>query len=1093
MKPVKLVMNAFGPYKNRAEIDFLKLENKSLFLITGSTGAGKSTIFDAITFALYGRSNLEGKGYEKDSRSFKSDFSGPETECFVEYTFEVRGKEYFVRRAPLQEVNKLRGEGTREKPEEVLLKYRDSNGNTVIKEKITEVREDIERIVGLTVEQFRQIMIIPQGQFRKVISSDTKERKEILQKLFDISICTKIQDALKESAKEKELEIKESEKEISKYLEMLLKETEKECKETDILEKTEFYISEKEKNSMELGEIEDRIKESDRHIDRLNSEKGKADILNSLIESRDNIKRKIENLESQEEEYRKKEKKLKLGEKSQKVKQKEERYREEKEDFEKEDNKVKELEREIEIKGREAAELKRAIEESSEDRKKRDMLVNSINKIESMEENAYKLDEKLQRLSELRTDYLNKSSFLIKEEREFRRLLEEIKDPENLDREEKKLYDKILDYKDSILKYENQIKIIEKTENDFITISKYIKSRGENKDELKKLKKAAEELEIQEKNLKEEIRKLRNEYEKYMVSKLRKRLKEGSPCPVCGSTEHKCNEYADIETDVTEEKIEELEKDLEKCSETLGKKKVSIAELETKANEAEEKAMSLLKRIKTDCRDIGMNVDDIRTVKEAREKFLAYGCKVFDDERMAKRRKDNAEKEHENLKKNISENKDRIKIKENKEKNISEIERAQIELKTEILTQQNTVISEKNRIFSDEEFSLEFDNRWIAESSERELSTEEISAYEIDSGIFAKNYRLILERKKQEEKELTSKFEKQDIEYDSLSKYISEKKGEFKSSSERRDNLKARISGLKEIFYNALTENGFGSEADYRECYMEEKDIKNLKDDIVSYKNDLENERKAFIDREKEIDGREKADISKITEEIEERKAEQTKLYDMKNRLESENKRISELTESIKKVYKKNEEAIEEYGKIKDLSSVANRNNRKNISFEAYVLSTYLDEILEFTIQRFTKMTDGRFEIYRKEDVGNRSAESGLDLEVYDNYSSKRRDIKTLSGGESFKAALSMALGLSDVVKMYSGGIGIDTIFIDEGFGTLSPESLDAAIDTLVEIQDQGRLVGIISHVEDLKERIPDKIEIVSGPEGSTLKAFENN
>ena len=131
-------------------------------------------------------------------------------------------------------------------------------------------------------------------------------------------------------------------------------------------------------------------------------------------------------------------------------------------------------------------------------------------------------------------------------------------------------------------------------------------------------------------------------------------------------------------------------------------------------------------------------------------------------------------------------------------------------------------------------------------------------------------------------------------------------------------------------------------------------------------------------------------------------------------------------------------------------------------------------------------MTNNRFELLRKEDIGDKRKGQGLDLEVFDNYTGKARDVKTLSGGESFKASLSMALGLADVVQRYSGGIQLDTMFIDEGFGTLDPESLDNAVECLVNLQSDGRVVGIISHVQELKDRIEVKLEVSSTNKGST-------
>ncbi len=149
------------------------------------------------------------------------------------------------------------------------------------------------------------------------------------------------------------------------------------------------------------------------------------------------------------------------------------------------------------------------------------------------------------------------------------------------------------------------------------------------------------------------------------------------------------------------------------------------------------------------------------------------------------------------------------------------------------------------------------------------------------------------------------------------------------------------------------------------------------------------------------------------------------------------------------------------------------------------MLAAYFDDIIEAANVRLQKMTSGRYLLSRIKERGKGNAQQGLELEVYDNYTGKARHVKTLSGGESFKASLSMALGLADVVQSYAGGISLETMFVDEGFGTLDPESLDNAISCLIELQSSGRLVGIISHVPELKERIDAKLEITPGIQGS--------
>ncbi|MEA1975929.1 MAG: SbcC/MukB-like Walker B domain-containing protein, partial [Bacillota bacterium] len=173
---------------------------------------------------------------------------------------------------------------------------------------------------------------------------------------------------------------------------------------------------------------------------------------------------------------------------------------------------------------------------------------------------------------------------------------------------------------------------------------------------------------------------------------------------------------------------------------------------------------------------------------------------------------------------------------------------------------------------------------------------------------------------------------------------------------------------------------------------------------------------------------------------------------------------------------------------IGDLSNVANGNNEKRISFERYVLAAFLEDIIYAANTRLDKMTDGRYQMLRTDKKERANKQSGLEIEVFDNYTGKTRHVKTLSGGESFKASLAMALGLSDVVQEYAGNVRLDTMFIDEGFGTLDSESLDSAINCLIDLQKNGRLVGIISHVPELKDRIPSRLEVISSNIGSETR-----
>ena len=208
------------------------------------------------------------------------------------------------------------------------------------------------------------------------------------------------------------------------------------------------------------------------------------------------------------------------------------------------------------------------------------------------------------------------------------------------------------------------------------------------------------------------------------------------------------------------------------------------------------------------------------------------------------------------------------------------------------------------------------------------------------------------------------------------------------------------------------------------------------------------------------------------------------RLAELRSRMDS----LKQVEQKLAKLYEKNAQLEKEYQVYGTLSDIANGRTGAKVSLHRFVLGVLLDDVLIQASQRLQKMSKGRYLLKRKEERAKGNAGSGLDLMVEDGYTSKARDVATLSGGESFMAALSLALGLSDVVQSYSGGIRLDTLFIDEGFGSLDPESLDLAIQTLIDLQQGGRTIGIISHVTELKEQIALRLDVETEGRGSKIR-----
>ena len=285
----------------------------------------------------------------------------------------------------------------------------------------------------------------------------------------------------------------------------------------------------------------------------------------------------------------------------------------------------------------------------------------------------------------------------------------------------------------------------------------------------------------------------------------------------------------------------------------------------------------------------------------------------------------------------------------------------------------------------------------------------------------------------------------------------------------------------------AINKSPFANEQEFKQAIIGEDEQDAIKASIQQWQSNLDALKGAIKQLDESIGDKSAPDFNAIEEVLEEKLAAYRLADESWHKLDARNQQLQEIQKKLDKAHKKNDELEAEYKVIGTLSDVANGQTGNKISLQRFVLSVILDDVLIQASQRLTHMSKGRYQLVRKEDRAKGNKASGLELEVEDGYSGKARAVATLSGGESFMAALSLALGLSDVVQSYAGGIKLDTLFIDEGFGSLDTESLDLAIRTLIDLQASGRTIGIISHVSELKEQMALRLDVMSGRGGSHI------
>lgn len=331
-------------------------------------------------------------------------------------------------------------------------------------------------------------------------------------------------------------------------------------------------------------------------------------------------------------------------------------------------------------------------------------------------------------------------------------------------------------------------------------------------------------------------------------------------------------------------------------------------------------------------------------------------------------------------------------------------------------------------------------------------------------------------------------YEKLLVQYHGLLAQQKEKKDRMAKDAEETAVQEKKKKELEKAFAARYRQAGFASLEKYEKALRHPGEMEGLERRILEFRERLQELEYLTAHLREETRGKRIKDTAGQKAELEEKKKEKQDALKRLNECSHSLRQSGKIMESVKERGKKYRELQAEYGIVKDLDNMACGNNGKRLVFEQYVLAGYFEEILRAANLRLSKMTGGRYELSRVGEISDGRTKDNLEIQVLDYYTGKYRSVKTLSGGESFKASLALALGMSDVVQGYSGGIRVDTLFIDEGFGALDGESIEQACQTLLSLVEKDRLIGIISHVPELSEKIEKQIIVSKTKVGSGIR-----
>lgn len=877
MKPIQLVLSAFGPYVERTVIDFSALGEEGLFLIAGDTGAGKTTIFDAISFALYGEAS--GGKEKRKSKSFHSDYVSDQTETYVELTFRHRGETWWIRRnLEYQRPAKKKKDGmetTTRQAADAQMRNEDT-GEEILR--MDDVNRRVRELLGLTQDQFTQTVMIAQGDFLKILTASSDDRKKLFRDLFHTNLYVDLQSRLQEKNRACADE--------QKSLEQVILSAEGKIDPEAEFAEREILLS-------YCGQIQ--------HTDAL------CALLARLIEQ--------EKAAQEQARAQKKEAADQIGALIAAVTEGE-RVNRDFADWESKRARLAALtagQGEIDAQRAALAAARRAQQLETDEalmrRTRRDMDAQRA----ALSEAQAALEQAEKALPEAETRMKEAES----RGGEIHALLAQAKQMEDC------------------------LPVLGEVER--------------LKAALDTQKRELQRLTADSSRAQAAYTAAQNSYYLSQAGLLARELKAGQPCPVCGSTAHPCPAQITPET-VTRQALEQAAQRRETAEKAQSDAATRLAANQAALDEREDRLRALKIGVEETRQRLAARIDAAHQAAADRQREIDAARSAY---QTLDKRKTAAQ---------------------------SAVDAAQKQLA-----------------------ALEKDLRAQTEAFEQKRAAH---GFEDEA-----SYRLA--------KRTNADIERLDR--------------EIRNYDEQKRTLAAQTHEL------------------------EEKLSGRQRTDLAA----LQNRRAAALDRQAKAENAEKAMVRKLT------------LH------ESAEREIRQANAAIQKKRGKWQIIQELYTCC---AGIAAGNPRAKLTFEAYVQQYYFRFVVAAANKRLTRLTDGMFTLRVMREAANRVSQSGLDLEVLDRSTGQARDVSTLSGGESFLASLALALGLSDAVQSQSGQIRMDAMFIDEGFGSLDENALRSSIDVLLELADGKRLIGIISHVQELEERIDKQIVVTKTPNGSTVR-----
>lgn len=1078
MRPIQLTLTAFGPYQGREVIDFRKLAPHDLFVISGKTGAGKTSIFDGISYALFGEAS--GSDRKDATLSLRSDFANDQEPTTAELIFELRGKQYRIfRQLPyLKSGNKTLTQG---KAEIYAINNGEAQDDLFAETPLVErqipnmVNAKIEALLGLNRNQFNQLVMLPQGEYQRFLTSKTADKEAILRTVFNTEKYQNVVENLKLNADQSQKTVIQLQAHYNSLIQAIYRQLP--VRESPFFqffqEEAELQINSYQaiqgletENLFYQEKIAAMVADMTTQKQELDAQKQillKSQNINEKFQALAQAKQDFETLNTQQAEIQKLKNEISLAEKALSM-----------ESFANDVFRLRQEKQENDTR------LSTAQQMLADAQKNHQQAAEQYQQAQAQEAEILTLSEEItlleSRKKEVETLADLQSTISIAQKKsealqqEIRHLQQEITTKQA---EKNRLQDAIRESE----AISHPIAIYQQLQSDLTQLTKLCSTQAQQKRALIVANETKQQKLIALQAAKEARQDAALKFYQQQAVNLAHTLKEHEPCPVCGSLEHP-QKAKDHHPSIAEEYTQNPQADFDSANEAFS---LAQREYDQVAHRAKEILISI-DNITQEITQAWQNLTHFTATEAQYTAPIALELEV--DAITNSVIQINSDKVAAALKKGQAS----WQLLQTLRPELSAIERLMTQKQTELEALKESNQIEKTRLIEAQSALTQI----LQHIPEHLRDSNTYQAY-----LTAQKSRLttLKNHLKTAEKARQEAEQKRALAAQSVEQYQAQ-------ATKIITNLKKAEHTFREALINAAWTSESSETTTENKQHQSPDEAQFLQAQLLIPKLS-ENRQVVETFTQHYLLAQEK--VNTLTLELKDQKpqdtvelekkvhAQETILEAKQHTLVTHQQYIQLITQTITRI-KEQAQALESarsiHEKTVEVYDLVRGQNRHRISLERFILIEYFELIIHAANIRLQQMTNGQFQFLRSEEIASRNVQSGLDLNVYDSYTGENRDVKTLSGGEKFKASLSLSLGMADVIQAHKGGISIETLFIDEGFGALDEESLLQAIDVLIELQASGRMIGVISHVEELKQTLPARIEVTKTKSGYSKTAI---